>query len=91
MGKLFGLILMLAALYVGMSLYTQGLESAFGGAFAPIEPVDRREAPLATGLTPAAGMADAPSERRRSGKPITEAVRERVTADLALGARRHSQ
>jgi hypothetical protein len=61
MGRFFGLVLMLVALYVGMTLYTQGLESAFGGAFAPIQPADGRDAPLATHLTPAAQLADGPS------------------------------
>jgi hypothetical protein len=87
MGKLFGLVMLLAALYIGMTLYTQGMESAFGGVFAPIEPADPREAPSATHLTPAAQLADAPSERRHRVK-VTDAVRERVTADLAEGARR---
>jgi hypothetical protein len=42
---------------------------------------------MATGLTPAAGMADAPA----SGAPrvkVTDAVRERVSEDLEQGARR---
>jgi len=87
MGRIFGLALMLIALYVGMTVYTEGLENAFGGAFAPIEPIDEREEPLATHLTPAAQMADAPTERRRR-VPVTQAVRERVNSHMETGARR---
>jgi hypothetical protein len=86
MGKAFGLIAMLIALYIGMTIYTEGIENAYGGIFAPIESSDR-DSSMATGLTPAAGMADAPA----SGAPrvkVTDAVRERVSADIAEGARR---
>ena len=82
-----GPLSLLIALYVGMTVYTEGLENAFGGAFAPLEPVDGRDEPLATELTPAAQMADAPSERRRR-VPVTQAVRERVNSHMETGARR---
>jgi hypothetical protein len=86
MAKAFGLILMLIALYIGMTIYTQGIENAYGGIFAPIASSDG-DNPMATHLTPAAGMADAPTEPRPR-KRVTEAVRDRVTADLQEGARR---
>ncbi len=87
MGKLFGLVAMLVALYVAMTVYTKGIEGAFGGAFAPIEPANNRDAPIATHLTPAAQLAEPPSERERRAW-VTDAVRERVTSDLDAGARR---
>jgi hypothetical protein len=87
MGRIFGIVLVLIAIYVGMTVYTEGIENAFGGAFAPLEPVDGREEPTASYLTPAAQMADAPTERRRR-VPVTQAVRERVNADMETGARR---
>jgi hypothetical protein len=87
MGRIFGIVLVLAAIYVGMTVYTEGIENAFGGAFAPIEPIDQGEEPLATHLTPAAQMADAPTERRRR-VPVTQAVRERVNSHMETGARR---
>jgi hypothetical protein len=86
MTKAFGLIMLLVALYIGMTIYTEGIENAYGGIFAPIAPSDR-ESPMATHLTPAAGMADAPMAPARRGK-VTDAVRDRVTADLEEGARR---
>ena len=89
MGRAFGLVLMLIALYVGMAIYTEGIENVFGGAFAPLQPASDREEPLATPLTPGAQMADAPSEpRRRRRVPITRSVRDRVKADLESGTRR---
>ena len=86
MGKAFGLIVMLTALYVGMTIYTEGVEHAYGGVFAPISPSER-DASLGTGLTPAAGMANAPTEAVRRTK-VTDAVRERVSGDIAAGAKR---
>jgi hypothetical protein len=86
MAKAFGLIMMLIALYIGMTIYTEGIEQAYGGIFAPIAPSDGGS-PMATHLTPAAEMADAPTEPRPR-KRITEAVRDRVTSDLQEGARR---
>jgi len=90
MGKAFGLVLLLISLYIGMTIYTKGIEHTLGGAFAPIQPMSQRETPLATGLSPAAGLADEPSQ---SSRPvvITDAVRNQVSADLAAGARRLEQ
>lgn len=91
MSKAFGLIAILIALYIGMTIYTEGLENALGGVFAPIEPHGDSGTPLATNLTPVAGLADEPT--REGGAAgghvrVTDAVRERVTQDLREGARR---
>lgn len=86
MGKAFGWIMMLAALYVGMTIYAKGIDQATSDLFSPIASSEGHD-PLATHLTAAAGMADAPSERRRRGR-VTDVVRDRVTADLEAGARR---
>jgi len=86
MAKGFGLIMMLIALYIGMTIYSEGIEQAYGGIFAPIASSDGGS-PMATHLTPAAGMADVPMEPRPR-KRITEAVRDRVTSDLEEGAHR---
>jgi hypothetical protein len=87
MGRLFGLVLLLLSLYVGMTLYTEGIRSAFGGAFAPIAPGGKDAAPVATHLTPLATDVDGPSDRERRVW-ITDAVREQVRADMQTGARR---
>jgi hypothetical protein len=86
MGKAFGWIVMLLALYIGMTIYSEGIDRAYGGLFAPISSSER-DSSLATGLTPLAGTAEAPTEARRRVK-VTDAVRERVGADLAEGAKR---
>lgn len=88
MGRFFGLVLMLIAIYLGMTLYSEGLEGMLGSAFAPIE---SREGgtPRATHLTPAAQLADEPSGRGQRVW-ITDAVRDQVTSDLAAGASRHA-
>ncbi len=88
MGKAFGLILMVISLYVGITLYTEGMDQAFGGIFASLEPANEREARMGTEITRFSD-ADAPSagHRPRRGS-ITNRVRNRVTADLQEGARR---
>lgn len=88
MGKALGLIATLIALYVGMTIYTDGIDHALGGVFAPIQPMSRRETPIATHLTPGAELAEPPSEPRRPRERIPDAVRNRVTSDLKEGARR---
>jgi hypothetical protein len=87
MAKAFGLVAILVAMYVGMTIYTKGLEHVFGGAFAPIQRSDR-DAPLATQLTPAAGLAETVPTDRERRVWVTDAVREQVSADLRSGAQR---
>ena len=88
MAKAFGLVMMLIALYIGMTVYTKGFDQAYSQAFAPIQPMSQRDTPLATGLTPAAGFDDAPSGGEDRPVKITDAVRNQVSADLSLGASR---
>jgi hypothetical protein len=86
MGRMFGIILMLCALYVGLTLYTEGTENAFHGLFSPLESQNTAESPMATGLTGLAQQGDAPTQTRR--QPIYKAIGERVEQDLEYGARR---
>lgn len=83
MGKMFGLVLIVIALWVGLQIYNEGTENVFGGIFAPVESV-RGDGTGAIGLTPAAQSADVPVERTRR-VPITERVREAVTEDIQRG------
>jgi hypothetical protein len=89
MGKAFGLVLMLVALYIGMQIYAGNIESLTRRATAPIQGT-QRETPLATGLTGAAGMADSVPTDRERRVWVTDVVRERVTADMTRGARRYT-
>ena len=86
MGRLFGLVMMLVALYLAATLYTHGIRETLGSAFEPIRPGSQRDGSAATQLTPAAQLADPPAD----GEPvwITDAVREQVNSDLDRGARR---
>jgi hypothetical protein len=86
--RAFGLIAIIIALYIGMSIYTDGIDRTLDGIFAAIEPVDGGEDPFATHLTPAAGRADAPSAPTPPRGRVTERVRDRVTADLQQAAQR---
>ena len=36
MGRIFGLILIVVAIYVGLEIYTEGTHGAFGGAFSKL-------------------------------------------------------
>jgi hypothetical protein len=92
MGKAFGLVMILVSMYIGMTIYTKGAEQTLDSvhkAFAPIQPMSQREEPLATGLTPAAGLADAPSGGENRPVTLTDRVRNQVSADISLGAARH--
>ncbi len=84
MGKLFGLVSILVAMYIGMQIYTQGIDSMLGSALDPIESSERDSSPFGGHLT--GGDVTMPTERKRG--PITEKVRDRVTADLERGAKR---
>jgi hypothetical protein len=90
MSKAFGLILMLAAMYVGMTLHAEGMEKAFGGVFAPIEPIERNSS-AATALSGGAQAAEAANggAARPRGR-VTDVVRDRVTAHMQNGAERRS-
>ena len=88
MSKAFGLVLMLVSLYIGMTIYQEGLESAFGGAFAPLESVRGDGSALESELAPTAQFDDAgPSDRERKVW-VTDSVRDRVNGSLQSGARR---
>ena len=86
MGRMFGILFILCAVYVGLTLYTEGTENAFNGLFSPLESQNNAEAPMATGLTGVAQQGDMPTQTRR--KPIYHAIGDRVEEDLEYGARR---
>ncbi len=87
MGRVFGLLLIVLGIYLGVTVYEKGVDAAFGGVFARSRP---ETAPGAA--TDAAG--DAPTSARRPGTvspgAVTQRVRQRVTGAIQEGARRHS-
>jgi hypothetical protein len=88
MSKAFGLVAILVAMYIGMTIYTKGIEHAFGGALAPLRSANERGEPLATQLTPAAGLAETVPTDRERRVWVTDAVREQVNSDLRSGSER---
>lgn len=88
MGRIFGIVLLLIALYFVLNLHAENLDAVLGRVSAPIESPERGDAPLATRLSPAAHMADPPAERRRAGAPVTDRVRRQVSSDIQAGAER---
>ena len=84
MGRLFGLVSILIAMYIGMQIYTKGLDSMLGSTFDPIESSERDSSSFGGQLT--GGDVTMPTERKRG--PITQKVRDKVTADLQRGAER---
>ncbi len=75
MGRIFGLILFVTAIYIAVTLYSEGVEGAFGGILAPA----------------GQSASEAEEGGPRPAKPITQRVRERVEEDLRMGARRLDQ
>ncbi len=45
MGRIFGLVMLITALWVGMEVYQEGIDAAFGGAFAALGDSDGEDAP----------------------------------------------
>ncbi len=78
MTRAFGLIAILIAMYLGMSIYTDGIDRTLNGIFASVEPVDDRDDPLA----------DSPSAPPQPRQRVTERIHDRVTADLQHAAQR---
>ncbi len=74
MERFFGLLLFIAAIYIGATVATEGLDHAFGGLFAGDVPIAIETATQGEGFD---GGAVAPVRR-----PVTERVRERVQGDV---------
>lgn len=58
MGKIFGILVIVAGIWVGLEVFTEGIDGAFGGLFrepagaeepAPVERLDRRTVPQRVG------------------------------------------
>ncbi|HVP29692.1 MAG TPA: hypothetical protein VMW35_11090 [Myxococcota bacterium] len=89
MGKIFGFLLIVIAVYVGLTVYDQGVDRAFGGLFARSHasaPPPGREAEREPVVSDRGD--DAPSADGPRRVPITQAVRERVTGAMQEGERR---
>lgn len=87
MSKVFGIAMMAVALYIAMTLHTEGMEKAFGGVFAPIESA-RSDSLSASALSPTAESAEQPSSGPQQPVRVTDRFRNRVTSHMELGSER---
>ena len=72
MGKIFGILLLVVGIWVGLEIYTEGTQNAFGGAFAFLgessdgdEMRDRRTAPQRAGDAVRSAQREAEQRRNR--------------------------
>jgi hypothetical protein len=88
MAKIFGVLLIVLGVWLGMEIYTKGMDGAFGGALARFtEPVHTNER---TPYDPSEKAAAERETRVTTGTrgSLAQRAGERVRADLAAGARR---
>lgn len=84
MSRLFGLVLILVAMYIGMQIYTDSSEGMLSGALGQIESSERDSSPFGGRLT--GSDVATPTEQKRGS--IIQRIRDEVTADLQNGAER---
>ena len=78
MGRLVGLVLFVLALYIGVTIYTEGTDHAFGGVFSWLG----ADSPDPSAANPYA------TEPSRGSTPITDRVEEKWRNYLDAPARR---
>jgi hypothetical protein len=86
-GRLFGIVLLLATLWLGMRLWTQGRSALY----APAEPPVEELAEVEQAEEPATAPTRRQASPRRERVPITEYVRERASRDVQRGADRRAR
>lgn len=91
MARLVGLILMLVGIYLGVVVYTEGADAAFGGIFASADEADFEDG--ASTLDDAEQQETAAREPERPAgaptrMPITSRVREKVQRTMDERAER---
>jgi len=98
MGKILGLLLIAAGVYVGLTVYDQGRQRAFGGLFASSAATPERVAMPTEPDDPGAADRAADARIARESSPgavrsgaVTQRVRERVTGAMEQGASRNGR
>jgi hypothetical protein len=81
MERYIGWALILGLSYVAMTVYTEGIDEAFGGALAGMSRTTEAEAEAILGQT-SAYTSDVPEGSTRKSVPITDAVRDRVVGHM---------
>ncbi len=78
MGRIAGILFMVLGIWVGMEIFTQGVDAAFGGVFARWSHVDTDADPLPADRSPAQRIGDRVRESLGQGAKRTEEPLERV-------------
>ena len=87
MQRSFGWILILGLMYMAMTLYTEGTDDAFSGAFSGMSRTTESEAEQFLSGTSAYSK-DVSEGSSRKAVPITDAVRARVTRHMETAEQR---
>ena len=90
MGRLFGIVAILAGIWAAAQIYTQGLDSAFGGALAgigePIVPLSELHSGGGRGASPPGRARAEPAERDDEVVQEEDPFAEKSTPITRLGA-----
>ena len=81
MGKMFGILAIVVGIWIGIEVYTKGMDAAFGGVFAGLtDPVSDYE-PSPDGRSPAQRIGDKVQDSINLGAERTRRGIERAAAD----------
>jgi hypothetical protein len=89
MGRALAVILVLGSLVLFLNVYTQGVDRAFGGAFARLLPGEDPMSGWPAEPVPRRTVSERVEREGRTLAPIGQRVRERVSGAMQEGARRH--
>ena len=89
MGKIFGVCMIVALIYVATTIHTEGAENAFGGAFSFLASTSEAEAEEFLGQT-SLYMAEEPANPRSRQVPVTQGLRDRVNRHMDTAAKRRA-
>jgi hypothetical protein len=87
MARLVGLLLLIAGIWLGISIYTEGTERTLGRLLESEDALPAPEEEAFESVAPERQRAS--SGGRAAPSAVTSRVRERVTGAIAEGARRH--
>jgi hypothetical protein len=90
MSRLLAVLLIVGGLAAFLSVYTQGVEHAFGGALARLWKEDEPRLRWPPEPVPRRSVSEGVEREGRALQPIGQRVRERVNRAMDEGARRHT-
>ena len=90
MARALAILVVLGALYVCLTVYSQGVDRAFGGAFARLGKGDESKLRWPAEPVPRRTVSEGVEREGQTPKPIGQRVRERVNRAMDVGERRYS-